>query len=464
MPKKVVLYTRLENNTGGDKAQLDWLIKDLLKKVPPSTLECHLFIQHDANSIGLADQVRTEWIRRLQDNNFGGGVILSQVNSGVAHLRQPNDHLLTENRRHSVASWQNLQIITATMQKDDWFIFAGWSHQMNNLTVAAMRTSREEGGLGLSNETNLLLCSSLGKEIKQEFKTALETVGYTNLYCFEPGLVKRCGFPLGNGVSKAAMQTAEARNVWSQFIGDEPHFQLIGDLREKDQLVVVYHSKDHPNEAAISFLHTRDLSSYSVILIGDQEAADSWRTALSNMPPAYQPLPNQIHNKRRTDANALRRGFNDAEIAITTAPTTYLECLSCGINIQFFAAPHLNALQIELDAASVDSIKWSFMRGSRVHEELPNALVNNDFQPRFLTSDTAPLSSDQQRGLAEHEEHIVQAEMERLPELAEEHLPQLAERVRVQQNFKEKLSVGRESTEIIDYKDDDEDDDLGATV
>ncbi|STX41661.1 Uncharacterised protein [Legionella donaldsonii] len=72
---RILLYTRLENDTGGDEALLNILQFYLLQQLEKGT-EVHLCLSYDTASEARAKKIRTKWLKNLEEKGLEGQVWL----------------------------------------------------------------------------------------------------------------------------------------------------------------------------------------------------------------------------------------------------------------------------------------------------------------------------------------------------------------------------------------------------
>ncbi|WP_019217539.1 hypothetical protein [Legionella tunisiensis] len=70
---RILLYTRLENDTGGDEALLNILQSYLLQNLEKDT-EVHLCLSYDIASEARAEKIEAKWIKNLEDRELKGQV------------------------------------------------------------------------------------------------------------------------------------------------------------------------------------------------------------------------------------------------------------------------------------------------------------------------------------------------------------------------------------------------------
>lgn len=72
---KILLYTRLENDTGGDEALLNILQSYLLQKLERGS-EVHLCLSYDKASEARAKKIRIKWLKNLEEKELEGQIWL----------------------------------------------------------------------------------------------------------------------------------------------------------------------------------------------------------------------------------------------------------------------------------------------------------------------------------------------------------------------------------------------------
>ena len=355
---KILFFTRIENNTGGDEAFLLMISSSLMKRFPPGS-EVNLVLSHDTSSTVRAQGIKERWESTSTANGHRAVVFLNNRATTSGYTRfdldcneenmSPNDwSSLTRFIQGDEATGFNkeLNFLTSSLgvgssgevrrKKEplDLFIISGWANQLVAREALYMQKK-----LHIPENANVLLFSSPGKEINKDFLKALKRE-YPNTQCCQSGLKDGdVGLFLSSTLSRREMESSVCREKWLSHInGVSEGFKLDGFGREQqDKLIVIYCSKERPLPSAVLFMNNiknqvgaNNIGEYPVLLIGvAQNSAQYtlWTTFLHKF--GVQ----SIHALNRTSApEVLMRGLRDAQFSMTTGVSSIIEAKRLEIN------------------------------------------------------------------------------------------------------------------------------------
>ena len=267
----VVVYTRIENDTGGDQALLFMITEALKNSLLNYADSAHLYLAHDELSLERASNIANSW------RNIGGFFSCG--------LHEP-----TRNRAKNSAALNKLFFTDKGGFQDikkpiNLLIIAGWSHRQ--ISTAAKYLKQD---IKIPLDTKILLCSPPGGYIDARgFKTALLNI-YTNVYCLQPSLKGPAGFPIPALLLPDGSLNLE-RSDWIKYL--EEQYNVLGEPLDikaldnnfnennLDKFIVIYCSKDPPGQTGSEFVIntrqeilnangdlTESLKKYTALLIG----------------------------------------------------------------------------------------------------------------------------------------------------------------------------------------------------
>lgn len=387
---KILMYTRIEGNTGGDQTLLFMIAGTLIENVPEGS-QIHLFISHDPISTNRAEFIRDKWIEMAEEKSCSGHVDLKMTAPGVALLTKcfPNSPKLKK-------------FVVGTGGKKnpplDIFVVAGWSHLQNARAAVYLKEM-----IKVPSAAKILLCTPPGGYIDfNGFKSTMREIGYHNLFCFQPGLHEMAGFPLPNVLSRDIIMSEQVREHWERHIlenfeaGSGVDIGMRFNRADKDNLIVIYCSKDGPGQKGIEFIdeiraeRAANLNDYTVLLVGAEEGSSAhreWHELLSGDDEV--PALNSCVLPRTERSEILMRGLHDAEYSMATGSFSILEAKSVGIHhCRYLSPPHLTDFGRILDGAEQVQVEGAFERGNITLVEL-GRLCQPDFAPQYLSHETA---------------------------------------------------------------------------
>lgn len=393
---KILIYTRLENNTGGDEQLFKMVTEPLLSYIPPGS-EVRVCIACDQASIDRAQRLEgyLENLAQLEPNPDADADVEIPVKFNldyhIVNSKTPHINANLGKIDKNFKQW-NVGSKNKGIPRLDTFVIAGWAHlQHVKRTLDFM-----EKLISLPKTTKILLCSPPGAYIDQRgLKSGLMERGYENVYCFQPGLYEPAGFPLPpNQLSPESLENLELREQWLAHIN--PDGNLDGYLPAPDEgipdkLIVIYCSKDGPGEAGANFINRirdqkgDDAANYKTLLIGAEPgtvAFEQWESLLAGEDQPIQ-IPFEVL-PRTGSSEILMKGLKDAEFSMATGSFSILEARALGIDHCEYLAPiHLTQFGESLATASPEDVRQAVERGSAALEEI-SRIHTDDFMPEIL--------------------------------------------------------------------------------
>ena len=366
----ILVYTRIENNTGGDETLLSLLIPSLIKNLSEGA-NVSLALSHDDASEARALNIKAKWEKLMQDKGFKQNVWLFEGNSGSSALTS----CLCVTHKLMGKQWKNFQLFT---KEADYFVIAGWSHQ---LTSKSAKYLKEQ--LKLQTNCKILLCAVPGMSINAKgFQDSLHQLDY-KVYSFQLGIGAACGIPMINTLTQSLIETDNIRMDWLKHIGEEfTEYTSFEAEKRLDKLIVIYCSKDNPGLSGITFLEniSKEIipDEYPVLLIGSTEINFKlWNElCLSYGFRSCTPINRTAHS------GVLMRGLRDAKYSMATGAYSILEARYLEIDhCEYLCPPHMKQLGDMLSNSSNKDFKAAFLLGEEALEEL-GELPLADFQPK----------------------------------------------------------------------------------
>lgn len=395
--KKILFYTRFEKGTGGDE-QLLVMIHGAIMKHLDRGAEIGIFLAIDKQSEKRAQGTITKLIETMKAMGFDEKKLIYWLcilpaDKSTALLTQciPPLQKALNGDKQTIANF--IKPTKSSQPSVDLLIISGWAHQLNN------RSADHIVQLKVPPTAKILLCAPPGSYVDNRdtgegnhisLKSALLVRNYKRVYCLQPGIYASGGLIISPSTTLAEVQQAQTRTAWLSLFRDihqlQPKLKETG--KAKDELIVIYCSKDRPGSKGIEFIedivHVKK-KSYPVLLIGTKEANENsenykhWETLCREHGLEAYPLP------RTATSAVLMRALLDAEYSMATGSFSILEAKKFGIHsCAYLAPPHLKDFGRLLETANAIDIERAFQQGNKALEEL-SLLPNKNFSPNILS-------------------------------------------------------------------------------
>lgn len=340
---KILVFTRIENGTGGDQALLFMIVNALLPGVPEHSEIC-LILSYDTASQSRANSIRAWWNTALEQRGHRGIVWFNNRGdaSGTANfkLNMSPDYMTSED-------WTEFGKFIFLGDPLYLFVVAGWAHQLNEQDFLYMHQ------IGIGCHTKIMLCAPPGsKDINTRLLQKLHDNAYQFIY-LQPGMRDNdAGFPLPNQLDRTYMESDECQTQWLNHINQymDPRSELLGP---DSPTIVIYCSKDSPGIAGRGFIQriarqvsAEDKENYLVVLIGTEfKNRKDWIALLKN-----NPIGKTVIADRTPSTEILMRGLRDARFSMATGSFSILEAKFLGIDrCEYLCPAHLTDFGLALN-------------------------------------------------------------------------------------------------------------------
>ena len=382
---RILVFTRLENNTGGDEALLHMVMKQIVQGLPGADPhQIHVHLVHDP-------------VSKLRAESIGAHILeYASKTQNATPIRVTASLITTDEvlkqahpRQQSSVRFSKINELT-DQEPVDIFVLAGWSHKQ----------TKEDAWFILYEisvvqfHTKILLCCPPGAYPNKTFVWRIQD---PRVYFFQPSLYGPAGLPRSDGMQ--SLGTPNLREAWrihlQQSVSADRQSEVIhalSDGHHRDKLIVIYCSKDPPGVYGPVFLKRikdsipeAELPAYRVLLVGvDVRSAQftQWTRACKVL--LGDGFPSPIPLARTNDSSVLMQGFKDASFSMATGSFSILEARAYGIECAYLTPPHLTDFGQQLEAAGSEAIKTAFKRGDETFQEL-QMIPNANFTPE-LTS------------------------------------------------------------------------------
>ncbi len=378
--KKILFYTKFEGNTVGDERFLEIIHGAVISGLAKDA-EIGIFLAYDEKSKDRARNAVMKLLTTMTGMGFDANKIkfwlhqapvekpksLNKPEQGTAlltkcmptvstHIPAANDATAAIVNKEKIVDFiaPNRSPVKKSKKSNlDLFIVAGWAHQLNSNGA-----DHFDNTLKVPKATKILLCAppggyidrrNIGRGIQNEsMKNALIRRDYHNVYCLQPGVHLAGGLFISPSTTLNAVQQDQTRTAWLTHLSAAglqkqlaPKLKEVGN-KAKDELVVIYCSKDSPGRRGQEFIeqiaqvHKKN---YPVLLVGTKEGSiisenyKKWATLCGENGLTSYPLP------RTTKTEILMRGLHDAEYLMATGSFSILEAKKLGLHNCAYLAP-----------------------------------------------------------------------------------------------------------------------------
>ncbi|MBA2653029.1 MAG: hypothetical protein H0U73_12315 [Tatlockia sp.] len=409
--KKVLFYTRFENDTAGDEKFLEIIYDAVVMNIDKhAAIEIGLYLAYDAESKSRADEAGIKWSGKMRAKGINvdnlriwkhqpkrSTPLLSQCMSkdpkpnGNEPLvnkedeKKTNSNQLNKNLNKESKNDKNL-FDFITKPSLNLFVIAGWAHLLNSDSAKYIKNQ-----LKVDVKTRILLCAAPGGDLdKQHFNTCLSDYEYKHVYCLQLGLDAKAGLPKTLSFTANELEgDMETRKKWLSHVHKlQLNTRLKGsNPNEKDELIVIYCSKDKPTEVAENFLKKCKNSTDKdcpVILLGTNDNnQELWKEACKKEDLTAHFSP------RTSTSKVLMCGLKDAKYSMVTGALTILEAKYLGLDdCAYLAPPHLTKFAEYIEKAKPEQFIRAFNKWPNALKEL-SCLLDENFEGEILSKSTA---------------------------------------------------------------------------